>query len=82
MAKQAINVEHISAELSKLLERAAGGDEVVFVRDGRPVARIVAADTTGDAAAGRPARRAGSAAGKVWISEDFDETPDEFAERT
>ena len=53
-------------QLSKLLERAAQGEEVVIARAGVPVARLVPAPPhTGE-------RPLGTEKGRVFISDDFD----------
>jgi len=36
-----INIHHAKTNLSRLIERAAKGDEVVISRAGKPVARLV-----------------------------------------
>lgn len=62
--------------LSRLVQRALDGEEVVLTRRGEPAVRLV------------PVRRAGGFAslagvwqGRVRIAEDFDELPDDVAER-
>ena len=62
----AINVYEAKTHLSKLIDRAAGGDEVVIARSGKPVARL-----TRFAEAKRPIRF-GVLKGKVRVSGDFD----------
>ena len=57
--------------LSRLVQRAADGEENVIARAGRPVARLVAYDTP-------LARRVpGAWRGKIVIHDDFDEPLDE-----
>lgn len=51
-------------ELSKLLEGAEAGEDIVIARAGRPVARLV------PVRAGE--RRPGRLRGKIRIAEDFD----------
>jgi prevent-host-death family protein len=62
--------------LSRLVQRALEGEEVVLTRRGEPAVRLVPA---------RPARGFASLAGvwqgRVRIAEDFDELPDDVAER-
>jgi len=55
--------------LSRLVERAAQGEEVVIAKAGRPVARLVAFDRSDEP------RRPGAWAGRVWMADDFDELP-------
>ena len=64
-----VNVHEAKTHLSRLLERAAAGEEIVISRAGRPVARLVPYE-----ARDRP-RAPGSMRGAIWLAEDFDETP-------
>lgn len=69
-----VNVHEAKTQLSKLLQRVEGGEELVIARSGTPVARLVPVE-------GPPARRVpGSARGQVQVAEDFD-APDEELER-
>lgn len=43
-----VSVEEAEARLSELLSRAEAGEEVVILRRGKPVARIVAVEREGD----------------------------------
>lgn len=65
-----VNVHDAKSNLSRLLDRAAGGEEIVIARAGKPVARLVALEPA------RPERRFGLMAGKISTTDDFDETPD------
>ena len=57
--------------LSRLVERAADGEEIVIARAGRPVARLVAYGAP-------PVRRVpGAWRGKIVIHDDFDDPLDE-----
>jgi prevent-host-death family protein len=56
-------------QLSKLVERAAQGEDVVIAKAGRPVARLVPYEED------RLPRKPGAWAGQVWIADDFDELP-------
>ena len=58
--------------LSRLVERAAAGEEIVIARNGKPAARLVAYEEP------RLRRLGGEWAGKVWIAPDFDELPEEL----
>jgi prevent-host-death family protein len=60
------NLYEAKAALSKLVERAAAGEEIIIAKNGRPMAKLTAA-------AGRGTRRQpGGWKGKVVISADFD----------
>ena len=72
MSKQ-VNVYEAKTTLSKLIDEAAAGEEIVIARNGRPVARLVPLD-----AASKP-RRPGGWEGKLWIADDFDDPlPDDI----
>jgi prevent-host-death family protein len=62
-------------QLSKLVERAEGGEEIVITRRGEPAVRLVPAQRGGGFAS-----LAGSWHGKVKIADDFDELPADLAE--
>ena len=66
MAKM-VNVHAAKTHLSRLLDEACAGEDIVIARAGRPVARLVPCVPAKQ-------RRGGFAAGKgaVWISDDFD----------
>lgn len=68
-----VNVYEAKTHLSQLLDRAAAGEEIVIARAGRPIARLV-----GLGAATFERRVPGGWRGKVSMSEDFDELPDEL----
>jgi prevent-host-death family protein len=61
-----VNVHAAKTHLSRLLDRAAGGEEIIIARAGRPVARLAPLET-----ACRP-RRPGLMRGRVTVARDFD----------
>jgi len=61
-----VNTHQAKTNLSRLLERAAKGEDIVIARAGKPVARLVPV-----AVAGKP-RRLGWLKGKLKIPADFD----------
>jgi prevent-host-death family protein len=63
-----VNLYEAKTQLSKLVDRAAAGEEIIIARHGRPVARLVAYAPP----AGKR-RRLGVLAGKIWIADDFDD---------
>lgn len=70
---QSVNIHEAKSQLSKLIECALQGEEVIIARAGKPVARLVAI------ASERPVRRPGSMKGKIKIAADFDAPlPDEI----
>ncbi len=61
-----VNIHEARTHLSRLVEDAAHGDEIVIAKDGKPVARLVAVDGT------RTPRRRGLLEGKFKVPDDFD----------
>ncbi|MCW3015265.1 MAG: hypothetical protein JWO02_2357 [Solirubrobacterales bacterium] len=61
--------------LSKLVERAEAGEEVVIARGGKPVVKLVPV-----AAPARFVDTRGALRGQVHLADDFDELPDDIAE--
>ena len=59
-----VNMHEAKSTLSRLVEEAAAGEEIVIARAGEPVARLVAIE--------RQPRRLGRWKGRVQISRDFD----------
>lgn len=70
---QIVNVYEAKTQLSRLIDRAATGEEIVIARAGKPIARLVAYREDE-----RP-REPGYWRGKVHIAEDFDELPEDIA---
>lgn len=71
MKTQTYDVQEAKENLPRLLEKVAGGAEVIIAEEGRPLARI---SRIGE----REGVRFGVLKGKVKISEDFDAPlPDE-----
>ena len=67
-----INVYEAKTHLSRLLDRAASGEEIVLGKSGKPLARLVPYGEP------RQPRKPGRLAGKIWIATDFDETPEDI----
>ena len=68
------NISEAKAELSKLVELAQGGEEVVIAKAGKAVVRIVL--YTGPTEPRKP----GALRGKIKIAPDFDTLPTDMAE--
>ena len=64
-----INMHEAKTHLSRLVERASSGEEIVIGKAGKPVARLIPYRET------RSPRRPGSLRGKIHVSPDFDDTP-------
>ena len=68
------NIHEAKSQLSKLIEMAERGEEVIIARSGKPVARLVPYSASGESRVG------GQWKGRVRISPDFDELPPDLAE--
>ena len=66
------NVTEAKARFSELVRKAVSGEEVIIVRNNKPLLKLVLLDQP------RRARRPGSAKGRVWMASDFDEMPRDF----
>jgi prevent-host-death family protein len=64
-----LNLHQARTQLSKLVERAAAGEEIVIAKAGKPMARLVASE------ARRRPRNFGAFKGQIWMADDFDELP-------
>ncbi len=70
-----VGMHEAKSQLSKLVKLAAGGEDVVIQRFGRPGARLVAV------APRRPRSEAfGALSGQIELGDDFDALPVEFSE--
>jgi prevent-host-death family protein len=69
-----VNIYQAKTQLSKLVDQAAAGNDVIIARNGKPVARLTRIT-------GKHKRLIGFGAleGKGWIADDFDAPlPDEI----
>ena len=64
---QVTNIHEAKTHLSRLVDRAAAGEEIIIAKAGKPVARLMPL-----AKAPKPRRKLGGWKGRVWISPDFD----------
>lgn len=68
-----INIHAAKTQLSKLLDAAAAGEEVIIAKAGKPVAKLVPIDRALEP------RRLGILDGKIYVPDDFDDLlPDEI----
>jgi prevent-host-death family protein len=65
------NMHEAKSTLSRLVERALAGEEIVIARSGEPLVKLVPVVRR------KAPRQPGKWRGKLWISEDFDRLPDE-----
>jgi prevent-host-death family protein len=68
-----VNIHAAKTHLSRLVDDAAGGEEIIIAKAGKPVARLM------PLAPARPKRRLGILAGRMKVPKDFDAPlPDEI----
>jgi prevent-host-death family protein len=60
-----VTIHAAKTQLSKLIERAEAGEEVIIARGKTPVIRLVPIE------APRPKRQFGAMKGKVWVGPEF-----------
>lgn len=60
------NIHHAKTHLSRLIDAALTGEDVIIARAGTPVVRLVPFEPA------RKARQLGLDAGKIVIADDFD----------
>ena len=62
-----VNLYEAKTQLSRLVDEASAGAEIVIAKGGKPKARLVPLE------APAPAREPGGWEGQVWIADDFDD---------
>jgi prevent-host-death family protein len=65
------NIHDAKTDLSRLIARAAAGEEIIIARAGKPVARLIPYHCEEP-----PKRVPGAWKGRVKISRDFDKLPE------
>ena len=60
---ESYNIHEAKTHFSKLIDRVAGGEEILIARDGRTVARLIAEK--------KPLRKPGRLKGKLKIKKGF-----------
>jgi prevent-host-death family protein len=68
-----VNIHQAKTNLSRLVERAANGEEIIIAKAGKPTARLTAYQHI------RGPRKPGYWKGRVIIADDFDSLPVEVA---
>ena len=61
-----VNIHQAKTHFSRLVDRAAGGEEIIIAKAGKPVARLVPYTPKG------AVRRPGVMRGKIRIKKNFD----------
>ena len=71
-----VNIYEAKTQLSKLVDLAASGSDVIIARNGKPIVRLTPIEATEDSRdrlERMKARGYGALEGKGWIADDFDE---------
>jgi prevent-host-death family protein len=61
-----VNIHEAKTHLSRLVERAAAGEEIVVAKAGKPMAKLVRYEDA------KAPRQLGGLEGRIWIADDFD----------
>lgn len=61
-----VNIHDAKTHFSRLVDAAAGGEEIVIAKAGKPAARLVPMEHA------KVVRRFGALKGKIHIADDFD----------
>lgn len=62
-----VNTHEAKTHLSRLLDRVAGGEEIVIGKAGKPVAKLIPYSEA------KKPRKLGTWKGKVWLAPDWDD---------
>lgn len=62
-----VNIHQAKTHLSRLVEQAASGEEIVIAKAGKPIARLVALEKRK-----QTKRKPGALKGRGWVADDFD----------
>jgi antitoxin (DNA-binding transcriptional repressor) of toxin-antitoxin stability system len=85
---QQIDLDEAKTQMASLIQSALDGEEVIITENDRPVLKIVRVSDADvptllyrrDARVAKPRRQSGSAKGSIYMSDDFDEPLEDFAE--
>ena len=70
--RKIVNMHEAKSTLSRLVEQALKGDEIVVSKAGQPLVRLVPVARTAKQ------RRPGRWKGKVWMARDFNSLPEDI----
>lgn len=68
-----VTLQNAEKSWAEILQKALNGEEVIIERDGKPVAKVSPIKSDEEDWFGMDD-------GKIWIADDFNETPEEFTE--
>jgi antitoxin (DNA-binding transcriptional repressor) of toxin-antitoxin stability system len=69
-----VSATEAASRLQELVDAAIDGEEVIICIDDRPAIKLVPIESI------EPRPKFGSAKGLIWMSDDFDESLEEFRE--
>ena len=76
MSPTTVNIYEAKTQLSRMVDRAAAGEEIVISRNGKPVARLCPLEPVK-----RNTVKFGVLKGRIWVAPDFDAPlPDDVLE--
>jgi prevent-host-death family protein len=67
-----VNMHDAKSSLSRLVKRAAAGEEILIAKNGKPLVRLTRLQSPDSSS------MLGAFAGKIHMADDFDELPAEF----
>ena len=71
---EVVNMHQAKSSLSRLVEKALAGEEVVIARNGEPLVRLLPVNRK------RKPRVPGRGKGRIWIGPDYEFTEEEITE--
>jgi len=74
-----VNIHAAKTNLSKLIERAEAGEEVIIARNGKPAVRLTRVDKPARLPAREKGAWLGSLKGQIWMAPDMDAVDAEIA---
>jgi prevent-host-death family protein len=66
MVNTTVSLSEAQSQLSQFVERAAAGEEIIILKDGRPLAKLVPLQTNASS------RKPCLWEGRLWVADDFD----------
>lgn len=67
-----VNIKEAKVNLSTLIDKVTGGEEVYILKEKKPLVKLIPIEEL------KGKRKLGTAIGKVFISDDFDEPLTDF----
>lgn len=71
---ETVNMHQAKTSLSRLVERALAGEEIVIARNGEPLVKLVPVEKD------KKPREPGRYKGQIWLGPDFEFTDEEITE--